>query len=370
MATTQAQSPLQNASNNVFKNTDAQHAIDPALGIANSSATRPLEAQSSPLRTESINHNAGVKHEPSNPAISSLLLNDKHHQAGKTEAVADNGMTVHTSDTMALSHSEMTIDELCMIGGIRPSTPKMSKPISHDMHKDIEYLYLTEYAQGIDRFLETSWYQSRGFHYLQADSDLYDLFAGTLECFSATKSNDHDAMRILPSTEARMIWTLMCLPRRLTASNCHPNIPLDDADLHTILDRLSILEALLTGTRLSQSLAPLAPADHQDPRSPPARQLDFWRRLSDFAAHAAPADALAYMRRLLDERENRDVLYSVAVVRHLGPGGDGGAQLGEADRTRLGVARRFVEDEASGRGTTQVAQRVCGMAVRGWGVGR
>ena len=45
------------------------------------------------------------------------------------------------------------------------------------------------------------------------------------------------------------------------------------------------------------------------------------------------------------------------------------AGIDELDpKTKLRVARRFVESEANGKGTSQVVQRVCGMVVRGWTV--
>ena len=50
---------------------------------------------------------------------------------------------------------------------------------------------------------------------------------------------------------------------------------------------------------------------------------------------------------------------------------EGGKEAGidELDpKTKLRVARRFVESEANGKGTSQVVQRVCGMVVRGWTV--
>ena len=37
-----------------------------------------------------------------------------------------------------------------------------------------------------------------------------------------------------------------------------------------------------------------------------------------------------------------------------------------AEKTKLHVAKTFIESEAGGKGTNQVIQRVCGMAIRSW----
>jgi len=157
----------------------------------------------------------------------------------------------------------------------------------------------------------------------------------------------------------------MCLPRDasiLSAANPSSISPGVDGMVRTLVARLAVVEALLTGSTMS-TMSNLDPAS---PASPPPirREFDFWRHLARFAAHADPADALTQLRRLLDEREGRDVLYSIAIVRHFQDRAT--ASLSEADRVKLNVARKFVEDEAAGRGTTQVVQRLCGMAVRSW----
>ena len=72
--------------------------------------------------------------------------------------------------------------------------------------------------------------------------------------------------------------------------------------------------------------------------------------------------------------ENRDVLYSIAIARHVGgrllefhpPNRVQAATDDPNDEVKkLQVACDFVAAEDQ-RGTTQVIQRVCGMAMRGW----
>ena len=110
----------------------------------------------------------------------------------------------------------------------------------------------------------------------------------------------------------------------------------------------------------------------------------FWYNLARFtAAHDGRSDptaqgqvndALAAMRRILSMLENRDVLYSIAVASHIG-----GRMLmfhsqhhlvaSTADLddeiNKMKVARDFVDAEDQ-KGTTQVIQRVCSMALRAW----
>jgi hypothetical protein len=72
--------------------------------------------------------------------------------------------------------------------------------------------------------------------------------------------------------------------------------------------------------------------------------------------------------------ENRDVLYSMAIARYIGgrlieynPPHRVQAQTDDPndDVKKLQVAHDFVSAEDK-NGTTQVIQRVCGMAIRSW----
>ena len=72
--------------------------------------------------------------------------------------------------------------------------------------------------------------------------------------------------------------------------------------------------------------------------------------------------------------ENRDVLYSLAVARHIGgrlvefhPPRPVISQTDDPndDVKKLAVAQLFISQEDQ-KGTTQVIQRVCSMAMRSW----
>jgi hypothetical protein len=79
------------------------------------------------------------------------------------------------------------------------------------------------------------------------------------------------------------------------------------------------------------------------------------------------------MRSLLDGRENRDVLYSIAVLREYTAYWDAGSneqsvpsRLEESDlRSKLAVATRFIRDESTtAGGTTNVVRRFAELAYR------
>ena len=165
-----------------------------------------------------------------------------------------------------------------------------------------------------------------------------------------------------------------------------------DYDLTCASTRLDVVEALITGEHLESN--PLSQFPAREPAAnPPSlpdqllqRALDFWSSIGHFLTlhddEASSAkeidDTLARSRTLLDTCENRDVTYSVAIARHLGQRWAGFPHslphpitTNEKDTgAKLYVAQKFLEQEASGKGTTQVVKRICGMALRSWIVSR
>lgn len=238
------------------------------------------------------------------------------------------------------------------------------------MLAQVKYLFTNEYAKGVDHFLETTWYANEGLDRLLADTRMCEMFAGMLELFHTTKSDNYETMRLLPLTESRFTWMLMCLSRHnlnpSSTSSAETTTQRPDPQLTTAVDRLSIFEHLITGRTLPTNPIATTTPFHL-PSDPTHRRHQFWRELGHHVT-IAPSDlaeldaSLSRMRLLLDMIENRDVLYSMAIVRRF----EGVRGLGEEDGGKLVVARKFIEDEAAGKGTTQVVQRLCGMAVRSW----
>jgi len=276
-----------------------------------------------------------------------------------------------------------------MIGGTNPPTPKISHPITPETYKEMKLLYTREYARGIDQILETTWYTENGLEHLLQDYKLCQMFADMLELFRTVAGKDYEAMRMLPSTESCLIWSLMCLPRTIGArreasdtGGLHRDAPLD-----LICSRLDVMEHLITGQYLDTNPLPhtrTVSAQHNSTIL--ETQHVFWSKLGRFVSLADHEqdmsnyvvdqqrqldEILAVLRRVLQGKENRDVLYSMAVVRHLSARTAGITQshstgITDRDRVKLEVARKFLEDQAAGKGTTQVVQRLCGMAVRSW----
>lgn len=241
-------------------------------------------------------------------------------------------------------------------------------------------MYIVEYAAGLDRFLETTWYTEHGFNLLVANNDLLHYFAHCVERFRQAQNgtNTHG----LTSLEARLIWQLACLPRHIHSNPTPPHIV-------TLLQRLDTVQNLLCGTFLDSSMVPVSPpANPPDPKHVEQYtqflQDAFWHHLGRFvsihddviSSDAAQqiATALAAMRNILSMLENRDVLYSMAIARHFGgrmvdynESKTLVSKSAEPDDpiAKLAVAMNFIRDEDS-QGTTQVVQRLCGMCRRSW----
>lgn len=262
----------------------------------------------------------------------------------------------------------------------------------------MKQIWSTVYAPGIDKFLETTWYASRGETYLLSNQNLCEQFAHLIYRFQAIPQNDPQYQIYLAATyslEAKTIWEMICMSRTaagVTKSEDAPEPKIDPEDLkHGVNDaikRVDIFEALVTGEYLS-SEDDLAPAEESKPNGTAlsdqlkTREKQFWSLIYTFLTirdnEASSAkeidDTISAARSLLDSRENRDVIYSIMIARHIG------ARIAEFpdnlpqptsneeadDKNKLHVAKRFIEDEANGKGTNQVVQRLCGMAARSWG---
>ncbi|KAI9674745.1 MAG: hypothetical protein M1817_001649 [Caeruleum heppii] len=290
--------------------------------------------------------------------------------------------SAHTS----LPAKRIKIDDLLSIGGaVPPPTPPTDLGVLEDMKR----IFSTIYAPAIDAFLETRWYTARGLPWLLEDAPLCASFAALLERFKVRHgADDGDALTTTRTMEMRVIWSLMCLCRT-AATAAHPDTaPAAHGDarngqlmLEEARRRLLVFEDLISGTVVDVNHAePASSIAVRDPQK--LRELDFWKLVGQFLTlrddEASSAkemdDTLALCRNLLDARENRDVIYSIAIVRHVGqrvaefPNHVPEAVSNDEDdaRNKLWVAKSFIEGESDGRGTNAVIQRLCGMATRSW----
>ncbi|PON27425.1 hypothetical protein TGAM01_v203806 [Trichoderma gamsii] len=303
------------------------------------------------------------------------------HTARSTASMSTNQLSLSGSDNSYLRAKKMRIDEIIDLLG--PPAPAQQISHTEETFNEITKVYHEMYASGLSAFFETSWYYftENGKMSFPKDANLIEHMATFLKILEGVRANDHAQMAYSGVLETRIVWELACtayqMPDRATNS-MRLNLPPDN-DAIEARNRLQVVEALLCGDELlSNPLSPpVADADHHR-----VRQFDFWYSLAEFVRKRdnpnAPAvvkmreDILSRMRHLLDGRENRDVLYSIAVVRELAPDFDAGyattipQHLDETDpKNRLAVASKFILDESQVTGgTTNVVRRFSDIASR------
>lgn len=268
----------------------------------------------------------------------------------------------------------------------------MPKPVPPATYDEIKSVYSNAYAPALDKFFETRWFQLRGLNHLLNDTRLCEQLATLIQRFAieTTHSQYFAATAATHSLEASVIWGMMALSRQV-ANNPNPTngqvnyLEVNDG-VQDAAKRFDIFETLMLGQYFD---AKPEPEPDKDPAAAArngtvfdeqlkSRERDFWRLIHTFLTihddDVAIDDTLAACRNLLDSKENRDVLYSIVIARHLGP------RVPEfpnnlpqppdneenAVKSKLFVAKTFIESEAGGKGTNQVIQRVCGMAIRSW----
>ncbi|KAJ4326483.1 hypothetical protein N0V84_003113 [Fusarium piperis] len=284
-------------------------------------------------------------------------------------------------NNLHLRAKKMKIDEIIDLLGAAP--PAQQTTQTEEILNEVTKVYHEMYAPGLSSFFETGWYYfaESGKMSFPRDPRLVDLMASFLNILEAVRANDHAQMAYSGILETRIVWELartsyqspdqappmgaMTLPR--------------DGDANEAKNRVKVVEALLCGDYLQAN--PLCPP-LQDVDPHRTRQFDFWYNLAEFVrvrenptlqpTVKARDDVLTRMRYLLDGRENRDVLYSIAVVRELAPHFDPSygntipAHLDESDpKNRLAVASKFILDESQVTGgTTNVVRRFSDIAYR------
>ena len=262
----------------------------------------------------------------------------------------------------------------------------------------MKVLYSTVYAPAVDKFLETRWFTTRGISHFVHDTKLCQQYMHLIQKFSVPAGN-FNAGFVVQSLEASVIWQTMCLCRGVSAAvnnsttngQAEYNIEVNEG-VHDAAQRLEVFEKLVTNVYLEgEPLSQPAPSTGRNNSmlddQLKYREREFWRLVSVFltlhddeASTAKEIDnTLTECRRLLDSRENRDVIYSIAIARHISQrmaeasgratdsadGKENTVEKDEQDKYR--VAQQFLSDQARGRGTTQVIQRVCGMAMNSLG---
>lgn len=281
------------------------------------------------------------------------------------------------------------VNDLLSLRGIDPPAPHPVGNLPPGRLEEIQAVFLATYAPAIDKLLEVRWYSEKALPVLMADAQLMADYSALINAFNDWNLGDQGTLARLESFEASIIWRSMILCRQVpSAENGQYG---QDWNLLATTARLNAIEALLSWNHLEQNALsrPLG-MDAATPPNPPdqfmQRQLDFWSELGDFLTlhdnEASSAkqidDTLTRCRSLLDTYENRDIIYSIAIARHLGQRWadfpNNLPKVGYSNEkeagTKLFVAQKFIEEEAEGKGTTQIYKRICCMAVRSWWVAR
>ncbi|KAF2998362.1 hypothetical protein E8E14_005026 [Neopestalotiopsis sp. 37M] len=275
--------------------------------------------------------------------------------------------------------NKMRVDELVSLG--RPPLPEVKSLPDHVQMDEIRGLYDEIYAPGLEKFFETRWYtqESTGAQLITAHESVVKRVTGLLNSVGRADQHNQSAMIESANAELRTIWDLACLPFATPPQVNPPSVIPPDNDSAEARNRVYVIDALLSGAIL---------VDNPLVRPPPTgdlrrvRELDFWYHLGEFCRveplgnppnpviSSQRDQILNRIRTLLDGRENRDILYSVAIMRALSPECPPDFEstlpqhLDENDpKSKLAVARKFVQDESKlAGGTTNIVRRFAELA--------
>lgn len=274
--------------------------------------------------------------------------------------------------TQDLTHTTNKVSLYSMIERIHsidvcppPTDPSY---ISH-LVSEFEIFYVV-YADALGRFFESTWYE-RNKPSIASSQPLLHLFAA----FHCSIQPDYPHSEHAHRLEVQLLWALATqIWATQQKINTGPDLVPDDDEVE-LGNRVRAFDAMMSGSYLAQSLL-LNPGttgrhDHQK-----YRQFSFWHRVSVMLTFQSEPDrlirqmaALDHMREFLDGRENRDVLYSIALLRsfsasfgHMGVTEDEYKDE-KNPKHRWAVAARYLQNQIRG-GSTAMVRRFCDVAYR------
>jgi hypothetical protein len=362
---------------------DYSSAIDPALEAVAPPTTTASGASYQTTTPGMPNFREDLKRDVQSASPFSSGASDTPHLRGGASFLSPSSVASFEEDAAyTTTPAKRTINDLLASGGPVPPRSNTDIASSPSMVDEVKHLYYSIYAPGLENFLESKWFSVKGLAKLLEGKFYLEQFAALLQQFAKTSQNDAKEIQYTSSVEARVVWALAAMVRTSAAESNgvkeFKTVPSTD-DPTEATNRLNVFETLLTGgVAANNPLTAPVPGSTDHHR---LRELEFWHTLGNFVTHqyedAAAAkevdETLAALRNLLDGRENRDVLYSIAVVRGLGQrvseytDNDTPLHLDESDnKSKLLVAKKFVMDEAAGAGTTNVIRRLCDLSARSW----
>ncbi|KAL2879252.1 hypothetical protein SGCOL_005377 [Colletotrichum sp. CLE4] len=344
----------------------------------------------------SYNPPVASSHAPLDPALNSAASGIKPEPTYDFAAPIDPALqnlpapaTLHSTQTQSFSGEQragfdnhlratrMKVDDL--IGLLGPAAPTQEIALTPELLAEIINVYREVYAVGLQSFFEANYFQkqdAQGKFAFEHSQQLLRQFASFLKIVQSVPANDHTQMTHSGVLETRLIWALAILPCNSAppSSNADAKVLPPPDDLTEAANRVKVMETLLCGDFLSSNpLAPPVP-DTQPHRE---QEFEFWYNLAQYLCCYDPAkrdEVLGKLRMQLGGRENRDLIYSIAISRELSPRVEVGFErnvpqhMDESDpKNRLFVANKFIQDEAQVTGgTTNVVRRFGEIAIRAY----
>lgn len=365
---------------------DYSTAIDPALQGADTTSSRGTPSPHYPIvKTEVQEKSVGAQGQ---------------QLKGGTPSISMPPLIIPQAKEIKLTYQscpskKMKVDDLIALGGTALPTP--SSTPSATVVDEITKLYYEIYVPGLSLFFETQWYNlkkepgesptSNSLRLLHENKVIIDMFFSFLQNIVDIKSTDPTDMVNSGHLETHVVWALARLPFSAIPSDTSPrSVPPAEDDLKEVRSRLHVFDALLSGEVLETNplWSPNPGVAGSSSGSMVSRENEFWfwYYLGQFLLKSHSSQSvedtsarercLSQMRSLLDGRENRDVLYSIAVLREYTLHWDAIAneqtispQVDESDpRSKLAVATRFIRNEASTEATTNVVRQFSNLAYR------
>lgn len=367
---------------------DYASAIDPALEAATPSTAVSNIFQ--PSSSGMPNFRDDLKREMHSASPFSVASDIPHLRGGASSFSPSNSL-FEDSAAYTTFPAKRSIQQLLALGPAPiPDVRSGDLSVGSPLWEEARHLYFSIYAPGLENFLESKWFPSdKGIQRFLSDRAVLEKFGLLLAHFTRTPHTaDPKLIAITASVESRLVWAIATMVQTVATAelaangakpeNSAPVVPPTD-DPTEAAKRLAVFENLLTGGVATENTltAPVqGSTDHHR-----LRELEFWYTLGNFVClrDDDPSEAKAIdettgaLRNLLDGRENRDVLYSIAIVRALGhrvseyTDSDAPLHFDESDnKSKLAVAKKFINDEGTGGGTTNVIRRLCELATRSW----
>lgn len=271
-----------------------------------------------------------------------------------------------------------------LINGFGTSAPAPEPVQSEEAYQEVIKVYHEIYAAGLSALFESNWFffTDEGKMSFPRTGNTAGHLAAFLKLVKQADVHDHAFMTHCSVVELRLVWELAKLAATAAPDKADNRMRVmlpPENDAIEVKNRFAVVDALLGGDFLPWN--PLTPvAEDANPHR--EREFDFWFQLGEFLRWNADRDAseedqrrqdtIDRMRWLLDGRENRDVLYSIVVLRHYSTRFDMAEAMkakyhlpeGEA-KNRVVVASKFVSQQAQVTGgTTNVVRRICDIAAR------